>query len=208
MKKIVSVLTVSSLLIFQSCSLLNQKLTQEVPVTSSPVGARIIVDGKDTGQAPLMLTLKKNKSHTIRIEKEGYNPTELRVLRKMKARAVFEVLAVPIVAVGTGLAVFLVQLAVTNAEKSYETYNRTFTTTVFISGAAATAAVIADMTSGANHSLSPRELDVTLTKVEGQGPPQVGVIYLDAKHLGDIQWIRIRVAGVRESQHLPERPGG
>jgi len=194
-KGIVTALTISGLLFAQSCSLLNEKFTQKVPVTSNPAGARIIVDGKDTGQAPLILTLKKNKSHTIRIEKEGYNPTELRVLRKMKARAIFEVLAVPIVAVGTGLAVFLVQLAVTNGEKSYETYNRTFTTTVFISGAAATAAVIADMTSGANHSLSPRELDVTLTKVEGQGPPQVGVIYLDARQLEDIQWIRIKAAG-------------
>ena len=194
-KGIVTALTISGLLFAQSCSLLNQKVTQEVPVTSNPMGARIIVDGKDTGQAPLILTLKKNKSHTIRIEKEGYNPTELRVLRKMKARAIFEVLAVPIVAVGTGLAVFLVQLAVTNAEKSYETYNRTFTITVFISGAVATAAVIADMTSGANHSLSPRELDVTLKKVEGQGPPQVGVIYLDARQLEDIQWIRIKAAG-------------
>ena len=194
-KGIVTALTISGLLFAQSCSLLNEKFTQKVPVTSNPAGARIIVDGKDTGQAPLILTLKKNKSHTIRIEKEGYNPTELRVLRKMKARAIFEVLAVPIVALGTGLAVFLVQLAVTNAEKSYETYNRTFTITVFISGSAATAAVIADMTSGANHSLSPRELDVTLTKVEGQGPPQVGVIYLDARQLEDIQWIRIKAAG-------------
>ncbi len=191
-------LTLAGLLVVQGCSQWMPKLTQEVPVTSNPMGATISVDGKPVGQSPLTLTLKKNRSHTVRIEMEGYRPTELRVLRKMTVRAGLSVLAVPVVAVGTGLAVFLAQLIATNAEKSYKTYNRTFTTTVWISGAVATAALIVDMTSGADHSLSPRTLDVSLTKADRPGPLRVNVIQLDAAQFQDIQWIRINLGTSRQ----------
>jgi hypothetical protein len=198
MKKIVSALTISSLFVFQSCALVNRKVTQGVPVTSNPIGARIIVDGKDAGLAPLLLTLKKNRGHTIRIEKEGYNPTELRMTRKMSPAVAVEILAVPLLAGVIGFGVFLGEFAVTGAEKSTKHYNKTFTTASIISGAVVAAAVLGDIVSGRMHSLSPRELGVTLTKVEGPGPPQVNVVYLDAKQLGDIQWIRIKVAGAGE----------
>ena len=189
-----SVLTISSLLIFQSCSLLNRKLTQEVPVTSNPIGARIIINGKDAGQAPLILTLKKNKSHTIRIEKEGYNPTELRVSRKMSPLIALEVLFIPFMAGGSALLAFFV-VAATRPDTTWDSATKTMSTAYYIGGAVGAAALLGDIVSGRIDSLSPKTLDVTLTKVEGNGSPQLNVIHLDARQLEDIHWIRIKVAG-------------
>jgi PEGA domain len=194
MKKTVAVLTISSLLIFQSCSLLNRKLTQEVPVTSNPIGARIIIDGKDAGQAPLMLTLKKNKRHIIRIEKEGYNPTELRVTRKISALIALEVLFIPVMAGGSALLTFFV-VAATRPDTTWDSAMNTMRTWYYIGGAVGAAALLGDIVTGRIDSLSPRSLEVTLTKLTGQGSPQVQVIYLDSEQLKDIQWLRIKLAG-------------
>lgn len=192
---IMTVLTIGILLIGQNCSLINRTTAQAIPVTSNPVGAKIIVDGKDAGQTPISLTLKKNKSHTVRIEKDGYNPTELRVTRKMTARLAFEALSVPILALSIGLVVFLGQLIITDAEKSWAEYNGTYETVCWITGAAGAAALIADTASGANNTLSPRTLDVVLTKAEGPGPLRVNIISLDGEGLDGLRWIRIRAAG-------------
>jgi hypothetical protein len=194
MKRTVSVLTISSLLIFQSCSLLSLKLTQEVPVTSNPIGARIIIDGKDAGQAPLMLTLKKNKSHTIRIEKEGYDPTELRVTRKMSPFIALEVLFIPVMAGGSALLTFLV-VAVTRPTTTWDSAAKTVNTAYYIGGAVGAVALLSDIVTGRIDSLSPKTLDVTLTKVEGNGSPQLNVIHLDARQLESIHWVRIKAAG-------------
>ena len=62
-----TVLAIFGFFILQNCSQARRpKLTQDIPVTSNPVGARIIVDTKDAGRAPLILSLKKNGSHRIR----------------------------------------------------------------------------------------------------------------------------------------------
>jgi hypothetical protein len=194
-KGIMTAVTICVLLIGQNCSLIVRTTAQAVPVTSNPVGARIIVDGKDAGQTPMSLTLKRNKSHTVRIEKDGYNPTELRVTRKMTARLAVEVLAVPVIAVATGLSVFLAQLILTKAEKSWTEYSNTYETIVWVTGAVAAAAVIADTASGANNTLTPRTLDVVLTKAEGPEPLRVNIINLDGTQLAGVRWIRIRAAG-------------
>lgn len=196
-KCITAALTICVLLIGQNCSLLIRSTKQDVPVTSNPVGAKIIVDGKDAGQTPLMLALKRSKSHTVRIEMAGYQPTELRVTRKITARLALEAIAVPVAAFGTGLFVFLVQLVATEAKKSWAEYNSTYVTICWVTGAVLAAGVIADTASGANNTLTPRALDVTLTKVEGPGPLRVNVIYLDGRQLDGIHWIRIRAAGGR-----------
>jgi hypothetical protein len=51
-------------------------------MTSTPAGARIIVDGRDRGSTPCTLKLATGKSHVVRIECEGYNPYEIRVVRE------------------------------------------------------------------------------------------------------------------------------
>jgi len=56
--------------------------SQTIPVTSNPIGARIMVDGKEMGSTPLRIKVKRNKSHSIRAEMPGYNPLEIKITHK------------------------------------------------------------------------------------------------------------------------------
>jgi PEGA domain len=185
------------LFVVQSCAMMMPNLTQNVPVTSNPVGAAISVDGKAVGQSPLILTLTKKRSHTVRIEMAGYDPTELRVGRKLTVWAGLEALAIPVAAMGVGFVVFLARLVSTEGDKSWDSYDKTFTTIFWVTCAAGTAGWIAELSSGANLSLAPRTLDVTLTKTLGAGVPRLNVIQLDPEQLKDIRWIRIHPAADR-----------
>ena len=187
-------LALAGLLACQGCMTVTPKLTQDVPVTSNPAGATILVDGKAAGQSPMILTLKKNRKHTVRIEMAGYDPTELRVGRRLTVWAGLEALAIPVAAIGLGYVVFLAQLVTTNAEKKWATYEKTFETIFWVTCAAGTAGWIAGTSSGANLALAPRTLDVTLTKTQGPGPLRINVIQLDDKQSRDIRWIRVHPA--------------
>jgi hypothetical protein len=196
-KATATVLVIFGFLILQNCSQARRpKLTQDIPVTSNPVGARIIVDGEDAGQAPLILSLKKNGSHRIRIEKEGFNPTELVITRKLSPHAPLYLLAVPVgAAAGLGAgAVFGFFDRLLRGENVSKTPSGAYVG-LAIGGALGVAFAVVGMTSPQSHSLSPRSLEVTLTKLTGQGSPQVQVIYLDSEQLKDIQWLRIKLAG-------------
>ncbi len=64
--------------LLQGCAIMARGTNQEIPVTSHPGGAKIIVNGKNVGVTPLSLKLAKKKDHLIRIEKAGYVPLEIR----------------------------------------------------------------------------------------------------------------------------------
>jgi len=195
-KATATVLAIFGFFNLQNCSQAHRpKLTQDIPVTSDPVGARIIVDGEDAGQAPLILSLKKNKGHRIRFEKDGFNPTELVITRKLSPGAPLYLLAVP-VAAAAGLTfggVFGFFDRLFSGKNVSKTPSGAYVG-LAIGGALGVAFAVVGMTSPQSHSLSPRSLEVTLTKVTGEGSPQVQVIYLDAEQLKDIQWIRIKLA--------------
>jgi len=158
--------------------------------TPVPVaGATVIVDGKIAGQAPLVLTLKKNRSHRVRIEKEGFNPTDLVIKRKLTARTFITLLYIPIGAMGGLVGSFIVLLA-TNADVSWETPPKAMYVATIIGGALGAAGLVADMTTGANHSLSPKVLDVTLTKADGT--PRVDTMLVDTDGIRNVIWIRVR----------------
>ena len=55
---------------------------QEIEVVSSPPGARVLVEGKDTGTTPARLHVKrKDAGVVLRLEKAGYAPVEVRLKR-------------------------------------------------------------------------------------------------------------------------------
>jgi len=61
--------------------------------------------------------------------------------------------------------------------------------------------ILIDALTGANSTLSPAELNVTLTEIEGQAQP--GIIILDADEVQNIKWIRVKLAGSdRENEVL------
>jgi hypothetical protein len=77
-------LTLTSVLLAPNCATLKEqrKRTQRIPVTSSPVGATVSVNGQQQGVTPLEIRLaRKEKDQVIRIESAGYNPYEIRVKR-------------------------------------------------------------------------------------------------------------------------------
>ncbi len=78
-------LIVAGAFLLQNCATIIKlgSTNQKVPVTSNPIGARIIVDGKEMGYTPLTLKLRSNKNHLIRVEKQGYDSLEIRINRKV-----------------------------------------------------------------------------------------------------------------------------
>jgi len=82
MKKIISLVTaIAFLFLVGGCCTIISGRNQSLPVVTNPSGARVIVNGVQQ-QSPCTLVLdRKQPLYQIRIEKEGYEPTEI-VLRK------------------------------------------------------------------------------------------------------------------------------
>lgn len=45
---------------------------QWVEITSSPMGATVLVSGKEVGTTPMTATLSRKRAHYVTVEKEGY----------------------------------------------------------------------------------------------------------------------------------------
>lgn len=56
-----------------SCGTMMRGGSQNVSITSEPSGADVMVDGKYYGQTPQHVLLKRNRSHTVTLAKEGYH---------------------------------------------------------------------------------------------------------------------------------------
>lgn len=56
------------------CATIFQSGPDHVPVTSSPSGAKVFLDGKEVGVTPIEVSIERDAEGVIRIEKDGYNP--------------------------------------------------------------------------------------------------------------------------------------
>ena len=186
-------LFVISVFLFQNCATFIRGTSQEIPVTSNPSGAKIIVDGKEMGYAPLLLKLKrKKKSYVIRIEKQDYNLLEIKIIRKPSALLSVLGNIFPWGIIGGYVGWRIADVLLEDAEFTGGNLMAYFGIPAagFILGLVGAAAV--DGISGAAYKLSPKELNVTLKKIEGN--PQPNLILLDAEHFKSIKWIRIKCA--------------
>ena len=61
-------------LLASGCATLIQGTSQQIPVTSTPAGAEVTVNGRPIGQTPLVLDLKRKQPATITLKVEGFNP--------------------------------------------------------------------------------------------------------------------------------------
>jgi hypothetical protein len=198
------VLLVASFFFCQNCATIISGTSKEIPVTSNPVGARIKVDEEYRGDTPLILELKKNKNHIIHIEKQGYQPLEIRIKRKISGSLALSIIGNSFVTGSLcGLAVFIVgggnskffipgvgPLFSTPEEREKANSLETPTEIGIFLGLAA--GILFDTASGANFSLSPANLDVTLKKIEGQ--PHLETIVMDSEQFQNIKWIRIKLS--------------
>ena len=64
-------------LLVAACATIMQGSPQEVSIASTPTGARLFLDGVESGKTPFVASLKRKDKHVIRIELEGYQPFEM-----------------------------------------------------------------------------------------------------------------------------------
>ena len=185
--QIFSALLVTSVFLFQSCATLIRGPSQEIPITSNPTGAKVIVDGKMAGDAPLSLDLKRGKSHIIRIEKQDYNPAVIEISQKSSP-------ALSIIgnlvwgAVGFIAGIFGAAIVTEGFEVDRPVAGLAFILGGHILGWGIPLYI--DSSRGTNFTLNPKELNVTLTKIDGA--PQPNFIFIDAEKFQAVKWIRIK----------------
>lgn len=181
------VLLAAALFLLQSCATIIKTTTQKIPVTSAPIGAKVLVDGKDMGTTPLTLKLKKKKPAVIRIEQEGYNPREIRIVREKPdqgAAIMGNLLLVGII----GAPLLIVALSSDGDIGNFNKTAQVMFPTLLVLGT--TALITVDFASGAPYSLYPEALDVVLTRADGE--PRPDVTEIDEARLRDVKWLRIR----------------
>jgi hypothetical protein len=198
-------LFVSSIFLLQNCATIFRGTRQKIPITSNPQGAKIIVDGEEMGYAPLNLKLKRKKNHIMRIEKEGFNPLEIRISRgtSIGLTTLGNILwgFIGATLAGGKRALDLVIIGgFLSKEKAEEESRKVGTAYLlgFLIGCGGT--MLVDHLSGANFRLSPKNLNVTLTKMEGKSQPDL--ILLDAEQFQNIKWIRIKCANSNREDEI------
>jgi len=177
-------------LLAPGCVMLLEQKAQDIPVTSSPLGAAVSVNGRQQGVTPLEIRLRsKVKDQVIRIESAGYDPLEIRVKRGISAGKLI-LAVVSGAASGVGLAFLYAAITrepwVTTDPAGFDSE----TVLVIAVPALMIAYPLIESSSGRIYSLRPTELIVTLTKVDG--PARLKTILVDAKDLRNIKWIRVR----------------
>ncbi len=178
---LILVVTLASVLFAPGCATLTKRSRQRVPVTSSPMGATVTVDGVRQGVTPCELKLpRKEKVRVIRIESPGYDPMEIRMRRSVSTpHALSNVLLGSLVGLITAIAIYA-----NNDEQNAGVL------VVTCGSAGIGAFFLIDFATGAAYSFKPTDLVVTLTKSEG--PPRVDTMFIDADDLRNIKWIRVR----------------
>ena len=177
-------LVIASVFLFQGCATVTSSWGQKIPVTSSPMGARIIVDGKAKGETPMEIVLERKKGHLIRIEMEGYEPYEISISRKKSPwRSIIGNMIIG------GLPAAMVSEYIWGETASMDKpITGEYFWYGFIAGFAAL--MIVDLATGTMEHLSPKKVVVDLSKAGGQ--PRSRTLFLDADQLENITWISIR----------------
>jgi hypothetical protein len=180
--QIILALIVSSVFLFQNCATISRGTYLKIPVTSNPLGAKIIVNGVERGYSPLELKLNRKKNHIIRLEKQGYNPLEIRIIRKISSG-----LLVSSFIGNTLLAIIPASFVALGNLLGGRKANAGLTLVALAGGF-----TLMDSVSGKNYALSPYHLILTLKKIEGK--PQPKIILIDADKFQNIKGIRIKCA--------------
>lgn len=182
------ILTLASILLAPNCATITRKSKQRIPVTSTPAGAAVIVNGVQQGLTPLEIRLARNeKGAVIRIESRGYNPVEIRPETKRSRGLFFRNFLLGLIP-ATPIFIYL---GGRWGDESNPGENPVANAALIgVLAAAACGAIFTAIDGqGAGNELEPKELNVTLKKADGT--PRVDTIVVDADRFGDIKWIRV-----------------
>lgn len=174
------VLCIAGLLLEPGCASVFLSKRQSIPVTSSPVGAAVSVNGIRQGTTPVRIVLsRRTKIQVVRIESAGYDPVEIRLARRLPHNAVLADLFF-----GAALGGFEGFLAAA-ANDELNVWSQ-----VGIWASVGAAVVLGiDAALGAGREFRPRTLEIALTRTKGT--PRVETIVLSPEELRNIKWIRI-----------------
>jgi hypothetical protein len=180
-------LTLMSVLLAPNCATLTRSKMQRIPVTSSPAGATVIVNGIQQGVTPLEIRLaRKGKGQVIRIESPGYNPVEISVERKFSTAMLLGDVALG-AALGFGVVVLVGAYSSSGNDVNFwDGWDETARISI---PAGMVAMPLIDWAFGKTYNLDPKELTVTLTKAVGT--PRVDTMFIDAEDFQNIKWIRV-----------------
>ena len=82
------VLIVSCLVVLLGGGCETVVLKQDIPVSTNPMGARILADGKPAGQTPGTVSLERNKDHILTLVKENYQQVDIVINRQYQSNKV------------------------------------------------------------------------------------------------------------------------
>lgn len=174
-----SLVVLAGSLLLPACAAFVQSDMQAVRVSSAPVSAAVFVNGKPKGSAPTVVWLARSKrGQVIRFESPGYDPVEVRIVRRTNV--------VPYV-LDAGLGIVL---STAYEGAAYLAHDERSSTTWLSLPLCIGIPVAIDLASGKAVTLGPKTLSVTLTKAGG--PPRLHTISVDAKDLPDLERIVVR----------------
>ena len=178
-------MALASALLCPNCATIITRSKQTIPVTSTPVGAKVIVNGVEQGVTPLEIRLvRKQRGQVIRIESPGYNPFEIRPKRTLSFGPILSNFLIGVITGTYPALAYNVQ---------HDEDDNVVTNTLLVWGltAAAVCGVFTAIdTWGRGYAFSPIELAVTLTKADGT--PRVDTMLVDADDFKNVKWIRVR----------------
>ncbi len=80
-----AILLTAFFLLNVNCATIIRGTSQDFRANSSPAGARVLVNGEDRGATPTSLTLKRNRTHQITFQMDGYEDVIINLDRDFKA---------------------------------------------------------------------------------------------------------------------------
>lgn len=84
LKKVTSIIIVTVFMVtFSGCATIMQGTTQSVGISSTPTGAKVIIDDYDLGATPIVVELTRKDNHFIKIEMQGYELYETALTRSV-----------------------------------------------------------------------------------------------------------------------------
>ena len=72
-----------ALFLITGCATIIHGTRQSVAISSNPSKAVVTIDGQERGSTPLTVDLKRNDTHSVKIELDGYLPYELNLNKKV-----------------------------------------------------------------------------------------------------------------------------
>jgi len=83
LKKTIGYLSLIPLTLLSGCATIMNGTNQSIGISTNPSGAEVWLDDMLAGHSPIVLEMKRNNNHFIRIQLEGYQPYELAVTREI-----------------------------------------------------------------------------------------------------------------------------